>query len=73
MTWRWLGQVRFDPTREPALVTVSGVAGDLPSPLVLNPGRWMVNIQNEVEGLKLVSEVTAALREHADRWKPEPA
>lgn len=36
--------VQLKPSKEPSLVTVSGPAGGIPSPLVMNPGQWAVHI-----------------------------
>lgn len=36
--------VQLKPSKEPTLVTVSGPAGGIPSPLVMNPGQWAVHI-----------------------------
>lgn len=38
--------VQLKPSKTPALVTVSGPAGGIPSPLVMNPGPWLVHISN---------------------------
>ncbi|CAG2053236.1 unnamed protein product [Timema podura] len=40
-------EVQFKPSREPTLVTVSKPPSSIPSPLVMNPGRWSVSIKNQ--------------------------
>lgn len=47
-------QVQFKPTSVPTFVTVAGPHGNIPSPLVMNPGRWSVSIQSK-KTLYLVS------------------
>lgn len=37
-------KVQFKNTSEPAFTTVSGESGNVPLPLVLNPGRWSISI-----------------------------
>ncbi|CAG9771124.1 unnamed protein product [Ceutorhynchus assimilis] len=37
-------KVQFKNSSEPVFTTVSGEAGNIPSPFVLNPGRWSVSI-----------------------------
>ncbi|KAG8228153.1 hypothetical protein J437_LFUL002807 [Ladona fulva] len=39
--------VLFKPTKTPALVTVAGPSGSIPSPLVMNPGKWSISIKND--------------------------
>lgn len=39
--------VQLKPSKEPSLVTVSGPAGGIPSPLVMNPGQWAVHISTD--------------------------
>lgn len=36
-------QVLLRPNTEPELITVAGPTGAIPSPLVMNPGRWSVH------------------------------
>lgn len=36
-------EVQFKPTTTPMFVTVAGAQGTIPSPLVMNPGRWVVS------------------------------
>lgn len=38
-------QVQFKHSVTPAFVTVSGATGNTPSPFVMNPGRWQVEIE----------------------------
>lgn len=38
-------KVQLKPTKNPTFVTVSGVTGNIPSPFVMNPGRWAVTIK----------------------------
>nr|CAD7256718.1 unnamed protein product [Timema shepardi] len=40
-------EVQFKPSKEPTLVTVSKPPSSIPSPLVMNPGRWSVSIKNQ--------------------------
>lgn len=37
-------KVQFKNSSEPVFTTVSGESGNIPSPFVLNPGRWTVSI-----------------------------
>ncbi|XP_012267208.2 laminin subunit alpha [Athalia rosae] len=37
-------KVLFKPTRKPTFVTVAGPQATVPSPLVMNPGRWDISI-----------------------------
>ncbi|CAK9798131.1 Laminin subunit alpha [Anthophora quadrimaculata] len=37
-------KVNFKPTVKPSFVTVAGPQGNLPSPMVMNPGRWYISI-----------------------------
>eukprot|EP00102_Acyrthosiphon_pisum_P016424 XP_008187385.2 PREDICTED: laminin subunit alpha [Acyrthosiphon pisum] len=39
--------VQLKPTKTPTFVTVSGATGNIPSPFVMNPGRWAVTIKIE--------------------------
>lgn len=47
-------QVLFKPTTSPEFVTVAGITGSIPSPLVMNQGRWTISIKND-KSLFLVS------------------
>lgn len=38
--------VQFKPAKRPTFVTVAGPHGTIPSPLVMNPGRWAVSIKS---------------------------
>jgi len=38
-------KVQLKPTKNPTFVTVSGATGNIPSPFVMNPGRWAVTIK----------------------------
>jgi len=40
-------KVQLKPTKTPTFVTVSGATGNIPSPFVMNPGRWAVTIKIE--------------------------
>jgi len=40
-------KVQLKPTKTPSFVTVSGATGNIPSPFVMNPGRWAVTIKIE--------------------------
>lgn len=40
-------KVQFKPTKTPIFLTVAGATGSIPSPFVMNPGRWAVTIQIE--------------------------
>ncbi|XP_023289722.1 laminin subunit alpha, partial [Orussus abietinus] len=40
-------RVQFKPKREPSFVTVAGTQGNLPSPMVMNPGHWSIAISSE--------------------------
>ncbi|XP_029032401.2 laminin subunit alpha [Osmia bicornis bicornis] len=37
-------KVNFKPTVKPSFVTVAGPQGNLPSPMVMNPGHWSISI-----------------------------
>lgn len=37
-------KVNFKPTSRPAFVTVAGIHGNHPSPMVMNPGHWSIKI-----------------------------
>lgn len=37
--------VVFKPSEQPAFVTVSGIHGLIPSPFVMNPGKWSINLK----------------------------
>ncbi|KAF7271317.1 hypothetical protein GWI33_015789 [Rhynchophorus ferrugineus] len=37
-------KVQFKSSNEPVFTTVSGESGNIPSPFVMNPGRWSVSI-----------------------------
>ncbi|XP_015602424.1 laminin subunit alpha [Cephus cinctus] len=39
--------VQLKPSSKPAFVTVAGAQGNLPSPLVMNPGRWSIVISTK--------------------------
>lgn len=40
-------KVLFKPTNEPQFVTVSGPKGDIPSPIVLDPGRYTISVKTD--------------------------
>lgn len=40
-------KILFKPTQEPQFVTVSGAKGDIPSPIVLDPGRYTISVQTD--------------------------
>lgn len=40
-------KVLFKPTNKPTFVTVAGPSGTVPSPLVMNPGRWEISISTK--------------------------
>lgn len=40
-------KVLFKPTKEPQFVTVSGIKGDIPSAIVLDPGRYTINVKTD--------------------------
>lgn len=40
-------KVLFKPTTRPEFVTVSGVKGDIPTPIVLDPGRYTISIKSD--------------------------
>lgn len=40
-------EVLFKPTLEPQFVTVSGPKGEIPSPIVLDPGRYTISVQTD--------------------------
>lgn len=40
-------KVLFKPTTEPQFVTVSGAKGDIPSPIVLDPGRYTISVKTD--------------------------
>ncbi|XP_034947491.1 laminin subunit alpha [Chelonus insularis] len=40
-------KVQLKPTNEPAFVTVAGIHGNLPAPMVMNPGYWSISIATE--------------------------
>lgn len=40
-------KVLFKPTIEPQFVTVSGAKGEIPSPIVLDPGRYTISVKTE--------------------------
>lgn len=40
-------KVLFKPTTSPQFVTVSGAKGDIPSPVVLDPGRYTISIKTD--------------------------
>lgn len=40
-------KVLFKPTSEPEFVTVSGAKGEIPSPIVLDPGRYTISLQTD--------------------------
>ncbi|XP_050541070.1 laminin subunit alpha [Daktulosphaira vitifoliae] len=37
--------VQLKPSKTPSLVTVSGATNNIPSPFVMNPGRWAITIK----------------------------
>lgn len=40
-------KVLFKPTTEPQFVTVSGAKGEIPSPIVLDPGRYTISVKTD--------------------------
>lgn len=40
-------KVLFKPTAQPQFVTVSGSKGDIPSPIVLDPGRYRISVKTD--------------------------
>lgn len=40
-------KVLFKPTTEPQFVTVSGAKGDIPAPIVLDPGRYTISLKTD--------------------------
>lgn len=40
-------KVLFVPTSSPQFVTVSGAKGDIPSPIVLDPGRYSISVKTD--------------------------
>lgn len=40
-------KVQFKPTSRPAFVTVAGPLGNLPAPMVMNPGHWSISISTD--------------------------
>lgn len=40
-------KVLFKSTREPQFVTVSGAFGEIPSPIVLDPGRYTISVKTD--------------------------
>jgi laminin, alpha 3/5 len=37
----------FKPTEGPQFVTVSGAKGEIPSPVVLDPGRYTISVMTD--------------------------
>lgn len=40
-------KVLFVPTNSPQFVTVSGAKGEIPSPIVLDPGRYSISVKTD--------------------------
>lgn len=41
------GKVLFKPNKKPEFVTMSGVKGDIPTPIVLDPGKYSIVIKSD--------------------------